>query len=281
MIAVPDDGLAHAVATVDLLFPVLHGQNGEDGSLQGLARVARLPLVGCDILGSAVTLDKDIAKHLLREAGLPTARWVAIRRGAVPSFDDVVRELGLPLFVKPASQGSSVGVSKVGSEADYQTALAQGFKYDRKLLAEEFIGGREIECAVLEDADGTISVSRPGEIAPATRHGFYTYDAKYLDAAGAVLTVPADLPAELERTIRDVAGAAFRAVGCDGWARVDFFVSADGHFFVNELNTIPGCTNVSMYPLAMRASGLPLREVVDRLVRQALARHAETDALGA
>jgi D-alanine-D-alanine ligase len=280
LVALPDAGPAHDLPPVDLLFPVLHGQNGEDGSLQGLARVARLPLVGCDILGSAATLDKDVAKRLLKEAGLPVARWVAIRRDAVPAFGDLVQALGLPLFVKPASQGSSVGVSKVSTEAEFQAALAEGFKYDRKLLAEEFISGREIECAVLEDADGSLSVSRPGEIVPAARHGFYSYDAKYVDADGAALKVPADLPAELERTLCDTAGAAFRAAGCDGWTRVDFFVTGDGRFLINELNTIPGCTNISMYPLAMQASGVPMRDVVDCLVRQAVARHAEADVLG-
>ncbi|SCM78607.1 D-alanine--D-alanine ligase A [uncultured Pleomorphomonas sp.] len=280
LVALPDAGAAYDLPSVDLIFPVLHGQNGEDGSLQGLARVARLPLVGCDILGSAATLDKDVAKRLLRDAGLPVARWVAIRRDAVPAFDGLARHLGLPLFVKPASQGSSVGVSKVSTEAEFQAALAEGFKYDRKLLAEEFVGGREIECAVLEDADGVLSVSRPGEIVPAARHGFYSYDAKYIDADGAELKVPADLPADLERMLRDTAGAAFRATGCDGWTRVDFFVTADGRFLVNELNTIPGCTDISMYPLAMAASGVPMRDVVDRLVRQALARHAAADGLG-
>ena len=280
LVALPETGGAREVASVDLMFPVLHGQNGEDGSLQGLARVARLPLVGCDVLGSAATLDKDVAKRLLKEAGLPVARWAAIHRDAAPPFGDLAGTLGLPLFVKPASQGSSVGVSKVSTEAEFEAALVEGFKYDRKLLAEEFIGGREIECAVLEDADGSLSVSRPGEIVPAARHGFYSYDAKYVDADGAALKVPAGLPGDLERALRDTAAAAFRATGCDGWTRVDFFVTADGRFLINELNTIPGCTNISMYPLAMEASGVSMREVVDRLVRQALARHAEADALG-
>lgn len=269
------------VRPIDLLYPLIHGQNGEDGSLQGLARVARLPLVGCDTLGSATTLDKEVAKRLLRDAGLPVARSATIRRGDVPAFDALVRELGLPLFVKPASQGSSVGVSKVASAEDYAAAVATGFKYDRKLLAEEFVRGREIECAVLEDDDGTLTVSRPGEIAPAEKHGFYSYDAKYIDKDGAALMVPTDLPEDIERELRRAAAAAFRASGCDGCARVDFFVCADGRFVVNEINTIPGCTDISMYPMAMAASGTPMRLVIDCLVRQAFARHAEVDLLGA
>ncbi|MCM5556750.1 D-alanine--D-alanine ligase family protein [Pleomorphomonas sp. JP5] len=269
------------VRPIDLLYPLIHGQNGEDGSLQGLARVARLPLVGCDTLGSATTLDKDVAKRLLRDAGLPVARSATIRRGDVPAFDTLARELGLPLFVKPASQGSSVGVSKVTSADDYAAAVATGFKYDRKLLAEEFISGREIECAVLEDDDGTLFVSRPGEIAPAEKHGFYSYDAKYVDKDGAALMVPAALPEDIERELRQAAATAFRAAGCDGYARVDFFVCADGRFVLNEINTIPGCTDISMYPMAMAASGRPMRLVIDCLVRQAFARHAEADLLGA
>lgn len=268
------------VGPIDLLYPMIHGQNGEDGSLQGLARVARVPLVGCDTLGSATTLDKEVAKRLLRDAGLPVAKSVTIHRGDVPAYDTLVRELGLPLFVKPASQGSSVGVSKVTSAEDYAAAVATGFKFDRKLLAEEFIRGREIECAVLEDADGTLTVSRPGEIAPAASHGFYSYEAKYIDKDGAALMVPASLPEDLERELRKAAGAAFRAAACDGCARVDFFVCADGRFVVNEINTIPGCTDISMYPMAMAASGTPMRLVIDCLVRQAYARHAEADLLG-
>lgn len=268
------------VAPIDLLYPMIHGQNGEDGSLQGLARVARVPLVGCDTLGSATTLDKEVAKRLLHDAGLPVAKSVTIHRGDVPAYDTLVRDLGLPLFVKPASQGSSVGVSKVSSAEDYAAAVATGFKFDRKLLAEEFIRGREIECAVLEDADGTLTVSRPGEIAPAASHGFYSYEAKYIDKDGAALMVPAHLPEDLERELRQAAAAAFRAAGCDGCARVDFFVCADGRFVVNEINTIPGCTDISMYPMAMAASGVPMRLVIDCLVRQAYARHAEADLLG-
>jgi D-alanine-D-alanine ligase len=280
LLAIADDGGTAPVPAIDLLFPVVHGQNGEDGSLQGLAQVARLPLIGCGILGSSAALDKDAAKRLLSAAGLPTARSVTILKDAVPTFADVSASLGLPLFLKPASQGSSVGVHKVGSAADYDAALADAFQFDRKLLAEEFVAGREIECAVLEDADGTLFVSLPGEIVPAAAHGFYTYDAKYVDAAGAALRVPAELATDLVASLRQTAAAAFRAVGCNGWTRVDFFVRADGRFLINELNTIPGCTNISMYPRAMEASGVSTTEVIDRLVAAALARHADTDALG-
>jgi D-alanine-D-alanine ligase len=169
-------------------------------------------------------------------------------------------------------QGSSVGVSKIADEPEYQAALAEGFKHDSKLLAEEFIRGREIECAVLEDAEGGLFVSRPGEIVPAESHGFYTYNAKYIDADGAALIVPAELPREVEDDIRAMAAKAFRAVGCDGMARVDFFVTGETRILINELNTIPGFTDISMYPKAMAASGVTYPELIDRLVAHGLAR---------
>ncbi|TIU30132.1 MAG: D-alanine--D-alanine ligase, partial [Mesorhizobium sp.] len=255
---------------------VLHGLHGEDGSVQGLAEVARVPFAGCGILGSATALDKEIAKRLLKEAGLPTARSVTLLPGVAPAFADLQRELGLPLFIKPARQGSSVGVSKVATERDYEAALAEGLKHDSKLLAEEFINGREIECSVLEDANGGLFVSRPGEIVPAESHGFYSYDAKYIDENGAALKVPAELPPEIEGKIREIAAKAFRAVGCDGMARVDFFVTADMRYVVNELNTIPGFTDISMYAKAMAASGVSYAEVIDRLVAHGMARAAGT-----
>ncbi|MEQ1952608.1 D-alanine--D-alanine ligase family protein [Mesorhizobium sp. CN2-181] len=272
IIALPAGGAAHDLPKIDILFPVLHGLHGEDGAAQGLCEVARVPLAGCGILGSATALDKDIAKRLLNEAGLATARSVTIRQASPPAFAEIEHELGLPIFIKPARQGSSVGVSKVATEGEFEAALAEGFKHDRKLLAEEFIRGREIECSVLEDLHGGLFVSRPGEIVPAESHGFYSYDAKYVDENGAALDVPAELPPEIESTVREMAGNAFRAVGCDAMARVDFFVTADMRILVNELNTIPGFTNISMYAKAMAASGVSYPEVIDRLVQHGLAR---------
>jgi D-alanine-D-alanine ligase len=274
MMAIPTNGAPYALPEIGILFPVLHGLHGEDGSVQGLAEVACVPLAGCGILGSAAALDKDIAKRLLNEAGLPTARAVTIHHGAAPAFAELQSALGLPIFIKPARQGSSVGVSKVSTENDYEAALAEGFRHDRKLLAEEFIRGREIECSVLEDTQGGLLVSRPGEIVPAQSHGFYSYDAKYIDENGAALEVPAQLPEEIEGSIRAMAAKAFRAVGCDGMARVDFFVTPNMRFLVNEVNTIPGFTDISMYSKAMAASGVSYSEVIDRLVAHGLARAA-------
>jgi D-alanine-D-alanine ligase len=272
MMAIPAEGAPYELPRIKILFPVLHGLHGEDGAVQGLAEVARVPLAGCGILGSATALDKDIAKRLLNEAGLPVARSVTIHHGAAPAFAGLQGALGLPLFIKPARQGSSVGVSKVSAETEYETALAEGFRHDRKLLAEEFIRGREIECSVLEDTEGGLFVSRPGEIVPAESHGFYSYDAKYIDEHGAALQVPAELPEEIEAGIRATAAKAFRAVGCDSMARVDFFVTPDMRFLINELNTIPGFTDISMYSKAMAASGVSYSEIIDRLVAHGLAR---------
>ncbi len=267
-----DAGAARDLPPVDIVFPVLHGLNGEDGSVQGLAQAARVPLVGCGILGSAVALDKDMAKQLLLQAGVPVARSLTVVPGSVPTFAEVKATLGLPVFVKPARHGSSVGVSKVSDEAGYAAALDLGFRHDDKLLVEEFVKGREIELAVLEEPEGELFVSRPGEIAPAESHGFYSYDAKYVDADGAKIIVPAQLPAEVEERLKALAAQAFRATGCDAMARVDFFVMEDSGIRLNELNTIPGFTNISMYPKAMAASGIDYPTLIDRLVAHGLAR---------
>ena len=257
---------------IDALFPVLHGLHGEDGAVQGLAKVACVPLVGCGILGSAAALDKDMTKRLSKEAAVPVARSVTIYQGKVPEFRALQQKLGLHFFVKPARQGSSVGVSKVSSETGYQAALDAGFLHDKKLLAEEFIRGREIECAVLENRDGSLFVSRCGEITPAESHGFYSYDAKYIDEAGAALKVPADLPSIVETQIREMAEKVFRAVGCDAMARVDFFVTEDMRIILNEINTIPGFTDISMYSKVMAVSGVTYSQIIDRLIDHGLKR---------
>lgn len=267
------DGKVEELPPVDVVFPVLHGLNGEDGSIQGLVQAAGVPLAGCGIAGSANALDKDLTKRLLLQAGVPVARSMTVVAGAAPAFADVAATLGLPVFVKPARQGSSVGVSKVADEAGYAAALELGFRHDSKLLVEAFVQGREVELAVLEAPDGSLFVSRPGEIAPAESHGFYSYEAKYVDADGARAIVPADLPAEVEDRLKALALQAFRAVGCDAMARVDFFVTADFDVLLNELNTIPGFTDISMYPKAMQASGIGYAELIDRLVAHGIARH--------
>ncbi|MBO0905612.1 D-alanine--D-alanine ligase family protein [Jiella sonneratiae] len=271
-LSISEGGTAGPLPAIDVVFPVLHGLPGEDGAVQGLCEVAMVPLAGCGILGSATALDKDVAKRLLAAAGIPVARAVTIRAEARPAFAAVEAAIGLPIFVKPARQGSSVGVAKVRTKAEFDAALDEAFRHDRVALAEEFVAGREIELAVLEAPDGSLFVSRPGEIVPAKSHGFYSYDAKYVDADGAALIVPAELDGAIEEALQDLAERAFRALGCDGMARVDFFVTSDGRMLVNELNTIPGFTDISMYSKVMAASGVSYPEVIDRLVAHGLKR---------
>jgi D-alanine-D-alanine ligase len=262
------------IAPVDVLFPVLHGPFGEDGSVQGYAEVADIAYVGCGVFASAAAMDKDMAKRLLREAGIAVARSVTLRRNDAHSFQEVAGALGLPFFAKPARQGSSFGVSKVDDRDGYQDAVDTALRYDDKALIEEFIEGREIECAVLERADGTLTVSLPGEIIPAGKHGFYTYEAKYVDADGAVVKAPADVPAAIADKAREMARQAFQALGCESMARVDFFLRPDGQLLLNEVNTIPGFTDISMYAKALAAGGISYSEVVEAVIGHALARHA-------
>jgi D-alanine-D-alanine ligase len=272
IVAFDDDAAVEQPAPVDVIFPVLHGPFGEDGSVQGLAELAGVPYVGANVFASAAAMDKDAAKRLLRDAGLPIVRFRAVTEADAPSFAELVAELGRPLFVKPARLGSSVGVGRVDTAEEFGAALREAFRHDRKVLVEECMRGREVECGVIEDADGTLMTSLPGEIVPTNRYAFYTYEAKYLDEEGAVLKVPADLPKEVVKRVQDMSVRAFRALGCEAMARVDFFLRPDMSVVVNEVNTIPGFTNISMYPLAFKASGVSYPELVDRLIRHALAR---------
>jgi D-alanine-D-alanine ligase len=274
ILALPQQGAAFELPPVAAVFPVLHGLFGEDGSVQGLAETADVAYVGCGILGSAATLDKDFTKRLLREAGLAVAPGVTLHRGEQPSFAATAQTLGLPLFVKPARHGSSVGVGRAATREEFEQVLRTAFSHDDKVLVETFVDGREIECAVLEDADGSIVVSLPGEIITSEKYGLYSYDAKYIDADGAVVKIPADLPDTVAEAIRDVARRAFQALGCEGMARVDVFLQANGAITINEVNTIPGFTDISMYPKAFAESGISNTALIDRLIAHALRRGA-------
>ena len=260
---------------VDVVFPIVHGTLGEDGSLQGLLRMAALPFVGSDVLGSAAAMDKDVTKRLLRDAGLAVAPFACLRRGEPADFDAIVRTLGLPLFVKPANQGSSVGVSKVRDAAQFDAALALAFGYDRKVLVESAVAGREIECAVLGNDAPEASIC--GEVV--LHDEFYSYDTKYISANGAEVVVPAAIDALAQDRIRAVALQAYRALDCAGLARVDVFLTAAGEVVVNEVNTLPGFTRISMYPKLWQASGIGYPALVTRLIELALQRHAEAHGL--
>ncbi|NVZ49906.1 D-alanine--D-alanine ligase [Pseudomonas sp. B6002] len=257
---------------IDVIFPIVHGTLGEDGCLQGLLRMADLPFVGSDVLGSAVCMDKDISKRLLRDAGIAVTPFITLTRGnaARTSFDRAVDTLGLPMFVKPANQGSSVGVSKVGTETEYLAAVELALGFDEKVLVESAVQGREIECAVLGN-DNPIA-SGCGEIVVSS--GFYSYDSKYIDAQAAQVVVPADISQQASERIRRLAIEAFEVLGCSGLARVDVFLTEDGEVLINEINSLPGFTRISMYPKLWQAAGMSYSELVSRLIELALERHA-------
>ncbi|WP_315719363.1 MULTISPECIES: D-alanine--D-alanine ligase family protein [unclassified Bradyrhizobium] len=262
--------------TFDVIFPVLHGPNGEDGTVQGALELADVAYVGGRVLGSAVAMDKDAAKRLLRDAGLPIVPFVTMTAAVPVSYDDAVRAVGSSeLFVKPANLGSSVGISKARNAAEFDAACKLALRFDRKILIERCIAPvREIECAVLEHADGEVKASELGEIVPANSHGFYSYEAKYTDASGASLHVPAQVEPALAARIRKMAVEVFGVLCCESLARVDFFVRGE-EVYVNEVNTLPGFTNISMYPKMWEATGLPQPALMDELIAHALARHAK------
>lgn len=264
-----------SIGTVDVVFPVLHGSYGEDGTIQGLLKLLNIPFVGCSVLGSAVGMDKDVAKRLWRDAGIAVAKWQCVTRNDAQrlDFESVKKELGLPLFVKPANAGSSVGVSKVTTAEEFISALEEAFMFDRKVLIEESVKGREIEVAVLGNEEVMASV--PGEVIP--QDSFYSYKAKYIDEKGALLSAPAQLTASEIKHVQQQAIKAFKAVCCEGLSRVDFFLKENGEFVLNEINTLPGFTSISMYPKLWQLSGIPYPELIDRLINLAVERHeAET-----
>lgn len=254
---------------VDVVFPILHGPLGEDGTIQGLLKLANIPFVGAGVLGSAVGMDKDVMKRLLRDAGLPIGNYLTLRSHQQrPTFETVTNKLGLPCFVKPANLGSSVGINRVDNEEQYQVALDEAFSFDHKIIIEEFIDGREIECAILGNEDPKASI--PGEIS--FTHSFYSYEAKYLDDQGYKIDIPAKISEDQINEIQQVAIRTFQVLECEGFARVDVFLTKDGKILVNEINTIPGFTQISMYPKLWEASGIPYSDLIDQLLQLAISR---------
>lgn len=273
--------LAGAGGPVDVVLPIMHGPLCEDGSLQGLCELSDMAYVGSRVLGSAVSMDKDVAKRLVKSVGVPVADYAVVRAGQLESAEereallhDVQHRLGFPVFVKPANMGSSVGVSRAGDRGEVLSAVAQAMQYDTKVLIEEAINAREIELAVLAPRriGAPPEVSVPGEIEPAD--AFYSYERKYLEADGAKLHIPAQLtPAQTEQA-QAVARICYEALECEGLSRIDLFLEREtGRFLFNESNTMPGFTTISMYAKMWEASGVPYAELLDRLIEDALARH--------
>lgn len=268
------------IAVADVVFPVLHGPYGEDGALQGMLEMFGAPYVGCGVLASAICMDKDVQKRLLAASGLPVVPWETVTRRSwrqnPTEVMEKARRLGLPLYVKPANLGSSVGITKVSEMPKFPPAIRSAFRYDTKVVIEHGIDAREIECSVLGNHEPRASI--PGEIEPGA--AYYSYAAKYGTRSRSRLLIPAPIPSDLAEQVREFAIRAFQVTQCTGMARVDFLLDRQsGALYVNEINTIPGFTSISMYPKLWEASGLSYRELLTGLVELALERHRERAVL--
>jgi D-alanine-D-alanine ligase len=260
------------VFMADVVFPVLHGTDGEDGSIQGLMRVMDLPMVGTGVLGSALSMNKLAAKQMLERFHVPVVPYQVLHRSEkIPAFAAVAAQLGVPFMVKAANLGSSVGVSKVKDELTYRQALDEAFQYDETVLIEEFITAREIECAIL--GNDPPQASLPGEIVINPKYEFYTFDAKYVDPEAVTIEVPARLSDQESDRIRALSVQAYQILHGEDFARVDLFLAHDGRIFVNEINTIPGFTNSSMYPMMWKERGISFTDLITQLIEFALARY--------
>lgn len=248
---------------IDCAFPIIHGTRGEDGTLQGLFKMMNIPFVGCGVLASAVGMDKEMMKRILNVAGIKNAKYRLLTPFQKNDFQSLVMDLGLPFFIKPANAGSSVGVHKIKSESEFQDKLKDAFLYDYKVLAEEFIEGREIEISVM-GLNHEPKASLPGEVIP--QHEFYSYEAKYLDDNGALLQIPAQVDEVTVQRMQKLACDTYQALGCDGFTRVDFFMKKNGELYINEVNTLPGFTKISMYPKMWEASGLKYSDLISELI---------------
>lgn len=271
------DGRVSSLGVIDVVFPILHGRYGEDGTVQGLFELVGLPYVGSGVLASSVSMDKHFTKTVLQHAGIAVAPWITVSAAGYSASPEAARDgaerLGYPVFVKPARAGSSVGVTKVDDPSGLDLAIRSAFEHDHRVLVESTVVGREVEIAVLEGRDGAEPrTSVAGEIVVSGR-GFYDFDAKYLDAPGIELVCPADLTAEELDEMGRIAREVFTAVGAEGLARVDFFLTAEG-FVVNELNTLPGFTPISMFPKCWLASGLEYPDLITELLDLGIARGA-------
>jgi D-alanine-D-alanine ligase len=257
---------------VDVVFPVLHGTDGEDGSIQGLLKAMELPLVGTGVLGSSMSMSKLVTKRLLKEAGVPVTKFTSATYDEKDKlkFADLQKEFGLPFMVKAASLGSSVGVSKVKNEADFNAAMEDAFRYDDGVLIEEYIKGREIECAILGNTPPAASL--PGEIIINPKYEFYTFDAKYVDGEAVKIEVPAKLDKAIAEEIRDLSIKTYKALHCEDFSRIDLFLSENGKVYVNEINTIPGFTNSSMYPMMWKERGISFTDLISKLISLSLER---------
>jgi len=260
---------------IDAVFPVLHGPNGEDGTVQGFLKLLNLPFVGPSLLGSALGMDKEVMKRLLIGAGIKIGKYICAKNDTIPDYEEVKSKLGLPVFIKPANMGSSVGISKVRNIEQYLDAIKIAYKYDTKIVIEEFIEGREIECAVLGNENPVASIA--GEI-KATKD-FYDYEAKYLDDKAYEIIIPAEIDHNVMEKIKTIAVKTFQILECEGLSRVDVFLTENNDIIVNEINTIPGFTSISMYPMLWKNSGIEYQELISKLIDFAVSRYVREKGL--
>ena len=264
---------------INVAFPILHGPMGEDGTIQGVLKTLNVPFVGSDVLGSAVSMDKVCMKKLLRDANISIANFLYFYKSQYKNinYEEIVDYLDLPFFVKPANMGSSIGISKVNNQEEFLKAIEVAFKYDNKIIIEQYIEGREIECSVIGD-DTEVKASIPGEVV-LSKNKFYSYDEKYKSDSKAVIDIPAKLETSIIMDIKNIAISVFKALNCHGMGRVDFFLGKDNKLFVNEINTIPGFTQISMYPKLWEISGISSKDLVYKLVDLAERRFDDQNSL--
>ena len=251
----------------DCVFPVIHGTNGEDGTLQGYLKMMNVPYVGCGVLSSAVCMDKEFMKVILTANGIRNSKFLVVHSKNEIPYEELVQKLGSPFFIKPANTGSSVGVHKIKSKSDYEIKIQDAFLYDHKVIVEEYIQGKELEISVLGH-NKKAKASVPGELI--IKHEFYSYEAKYLDANGAEIVIPARISPTQVQEMQQLAIKAYQALDCEGLSRIDFFMKEDGTFYINELNTLPGFTKISMYPKMWQASGLSYSDLISELIQLAI-----------
>jgi len=263
----------------DVVFPVLHGTDGEDGSIQGLLTTMDIPFVGTGVLGSALSMNKLYGKRLMKASNIPTSDFLDFTDDEKDKidFEAISKKLGLPFMTKAANLGSSVGIYKVNSKAEFEKAVKDVFKYDHTLLCEAYIKGRELECSVMGNEDPI--ASKPGEIVVSEAYDFYTYEAKYLDPDAVELVVPAKVSEELVKKIKELSIKSYRALHCEDFARVDLFLSEDGEIMINEINTIPGFTNFSMFPMMWKVEGISFESLITKVIELAVERYRKNKNL--
>lgn len=259
---------------LDIVISLIHGVQGEDGIIQGFLEMLGVPYVGCGVKASALCMDKDVTKRILKSHDIPVVDWITLKEYEKINEDDIINTLGLPIFVKAAEQGSSIGTYKAVNKKELKESIQKAFEYGPKVILEKAVQGREIECAILGNGNA-LTVSNLGEIVPSEKYGFYSYDAKYMDPDGAKLSTSVSIDKSAEADIKRLAEKAFKALDCSGLSRIDFFVTDDNQIYLNEINTMPGFTSISMYPTLMIQNGIPYDQLIKTLIDLGIEAHKQ------